>query len=422
MSSRTGAAPEPPNESALRLPQFRRYFIARICGSSAGQMQAVAVGWQVYEMTGDPLDLGIVGLCLFLPELSLALLTGHVADHFDRRRVLAIASCMDALCVLALLGLTLAGNRDTHLIFLVLLLTGTARAFQAPASFALLPNLVEPRLYANAAAWISTAWQGASIAGPALGGFLYLLGPEVTYGTCAALLLLSAFMVSIVRLVGSTIRRGVMTWHSVLAGVHFIRRHPLVLGATSLDLFAVLLGGVTALLPIYAKDILEVGPSGLGMLRSAPALGALLSAVLLLHRPIRRRAGHALLLWVGVFGLAIIVFGLSTSLWLSLAMLALAGAADMVSVIIRRVLIQVATPDEMRGRVSAIESVFIGASNELGEFRAGVMAAFIGAVPAVVFGGIGTLCVVGLWARLFPDLRRVDRLESAAPLSAGTAA
>jgi MFS family permease len=369
-------------------------------------------------MTGSPLDLGIVGLCLFLPELSLALVTGHVADHFDRRRVLALATCLDALCVLALLGLTLAGNRDTHWIFAVLLLTGTARAFQAPASFALLPNLVKPHLFANAAAWISAAWQSAAIAGPALGGFLYILGPEITYGTCAGLLLLSAFMVSIVQLVSTTLRRGVMTWNSMLAGVRFIRNHPLVLGATSLDLFAVLLGGATALLPIYAKDILEVGPSGLGILRSAPAVGALLAAVILLRWPIRRDTGRALFRWVAVFGLATIGFGLSTDLWLSLAMLALLGGADMVSVVIRRVLVQVATPDEFRGRVSAVESVFIGASNELGEFRAGVMAALFGTVPAVVIGGIGTVLVVGLWTKFFPELRDVDRIESAAPSQA----
>jgi MFS family permease len=399
----------------MRLPQFRRYFAARICGSSAGQMQAVAIGWQVYDMTGSALDLGIVGLCLFLPELSLALITGHVADHYDRRRVMALATCLDALCVLALLGLTLAGNRDTLWIFAVLLVTGTARAFLAPASFALLPNLVTPSLFANAAAWISAAWQSATIAGPALGGFLYILGPEVTYATCAGLLLLSAFLVSTVQLVSTTLRRGVMTWQTMLAGVHFIRRHPIVLGATTLDLFAVLLGGATALLPIYAKDILDVGPSGLGILRSAPAVGALCAAMIMLRWPIRRETGKALLSWVGVFGLATVVFGVSTNLWLSLAMLALLGGADMVSVIIRRVLIQVATPDEMRGRVSAVESVFIGASNELGEFRAGVMAAFVGAVPAVVLGGIGTVLIVGIWSRLFPELRRIDWLDSAAP-------
>jgi len=410
-------------ESAMRLPQFRRYFFARILGSTAGQMQAVAIGWQVYDMTGSALDLGIVGLCLFLPELSLALITGHVADHFDRRRVMGLAICLDALCVLALFLLTLSGNRDTHWIFAVLVVTGTARAFQAPASFALLPNLVQPHLFANAAAWISTAWQSAAVAGPALGGFLYLLGPQITYATCAALLGCSAFMVFTVPLAATTMKRGHMTWTSMLAGVHFIRNHPLVLGAVSLDLFAVLLGGATALLPIYAKDILDVGPSGLGILRSAPAVGALVAAVIMLRWPIRRGTGRALLYWVGIFGLATIAFGVSTNLWLSLAMLALLGGADMVSVIVRRVLIQVATPDEFRGRVSAVESVFIGASNELGEFRAGVMAAFIGAVPAVVIGGIGTVAVVAVWTKLFPQLRNVDRLESAAPPpSAGTGA
>ena len=415
-------SPDTQAESAMRLPQFRRYFAARVVGSMAGQMQAVAIGWQVYEMTGRALDLGIVGLCLFLPELSLALITGHVADHFDRRRVMGLAICLDALCVATLLALTLAGNRDTHWIFAVLVVTGTARAFQAPASFALLPNLVRPHLFANAAAWISTAWQSAAIAGPALGGFLYILGPEITYGTCAVLLACSACMVFTVQLASTSVKRGHITWTSMLAGVHFIRSHPVVLGAISLDLFAVLLGGATALLPIYAKDILDVGPSGLGILRSAPAAGALVAAVIMLRWPIRRGTGRALLYWVCVYGLATIAFGVSADLWLSLAMLALLGGADMVSVIVRRVLIQVATPDEFRGRVSAVESVFIGASNELGEFRAGVMAAWLGAVPAVVLGGIGTVAIVGLWTKFFPKLREVDRLESAAPTAgAGTA-
>ena len=375
-------------------------------------MQAVAVGWQVYDMTGRAIDLGWVGLSLFLPQLVLALITGQVADHYDRRKVLALASLLDGICIAALLALTVAGNRDPRWIFLVLVLTGSARAFQVPASFALMPNLVRPIAYSSAAAWISTAWQTASIIGPAVGGFLYVLGPVATYATCVLLLALSAGLVSTLQLAGAAQKVRGMDWSATLAGVHFIRNHSLVLGAISLDLFAVLLGGATALLPIYARDILAVGPSGLGILRSAPAVGALIAAVIMLRFPIRRNTGTALLAWVAVFGLATIAFGISSNLWLSLSMLTLLGAADMVSVIVRRVLIQLATPDEMRGRVSAVESVFIGASNELGEFRAGVSAAFFGTVPAVVIGGIGTVLVVALWARMFPTLRKVDRLES----------
>jgi len=399
-------------ESALRVPQFRLYWCARLLGSIAGQMQAVAVGWQVYDMSGRALDLGLVGLSLFFPMLALALVTGHVVDHYNRRLVLVCATLLDAVCVTALFILSFTGNHEVHWIFLVLVFTGTARAFEFPASLALMPNLVEVRLYQSAAAWSSISWQTAAIAGPPLGGFLYILGPVVTYGTCAALLLCSAVLLFLVQVRHTARGRGALTWAATLAGFHFIRMQKIVLGAISLDLFAVLLGGATALLPIYARDILAVGPSGLGILRSAPAVGALLSATVMVHYPVRREVGRALLAWIAVFGMATIAFGLSTNLILSLAMLAILGGADMVSVIIRRVLIQVATPDNMRGRVSSIEGVFIGASNELGEFRAGVMAALFGTVAAVVIGGIGTVLVVALWTRWFPQLRAVDSMES----------
>jgi MFS family permease len=409
------SAPGQSAESALRLLPFRRYWLARLIGSTADQMQAVAVGWQVYDMSGRAIDLGWVGLALFLPQLLLAPVTGYVADHFDRRRVLGIAVGIDALCVAALMFLTLGGNDSVRWILLVLLFTGCARAFHVPASFALMPNLVRPELYSNAAAWISGAWQAAAIAGPALGGFLYVVGAVETSAACTALLVVSCVMVNLVPMTAGAPSRAMPTWASTWLGVQFIRRQPVVLGAISLDLFAVLLGGATALLPIFARDILEVGPAGLGILRSAPAVGALVAAAIMLRRPIQSGTGMALLFWVAVFGMATVGFGISTNLWLSLAMLALLGGADMVSVIVRRVLVQVATPDELRGRVSAVEAVFISGSNELGEFRAGVMAAFIGAVPAVVFGGLGTVLVVALWTRLFPEMRDVDRLESVAP-------
>ena len=400
-----------PSESTFTYPSFRRYWSARLCVTLAIQMQAVAIGWQVYDLTRRPLDLGLVGLAQFLPSLGLALVTGHVADRYDRRIVMALCIIVEALCAVLFLTFTLQDGTNTPFLFGVLVLFGTARAFEFPASVALMPNLVPPRLFTNAAAWSSSAWQVATIVGPAIGGLLYAIGPEAVYGCCILMFLLSVFLVSTIRIERREREQKAATWESVVAGISFIRGQPIVLGAVSLDLFAVLLGGATALLPIYARDILHVGPWGLGLLRSAPAVGALVMALLIARRPIQRHAG-AILLWaVGVFGLSIVVFGLSHNLWLSLLVLTILGASDMISVVIRRVLVLVKTPDEMRGRVSAVESVFIGASNELGEFESGVTAAWFGVVPAVVLGGLGTLAVVGLWARIFPQLRRVDSLE-----------
>lgn len=398
-------------ESAFDSPNFRRYWAARLCVTLAVQMQAVAIGWQVYDLTRRPLDLGLVGLAQFLPALGLALLTGHVADRYDRRKVMTACIVVEAACALLFLAFTLRGGGTTAFLFGVLVVFGTARAFEFPASIALLPNLVPTRLFPNAAAWSSSSWQLATIVGPAVGGVLYVSGPQTVYAGCALM-----YAVAVVLVLGIPAARRVTdgrtaTWRSLVAGIAFIRGQPVVLGAVSLDLFAVLLGGATALLPVYARDILFVGPAGLGLLRSAPAVGALLTAIIVARRPITRRAGVILLGSVGVFGLSIVGFGLSRNLWLSLAMLFLLGASDMVSVVIRRVLVLVKTPDAMRGRVSAVESVFIGASNELGEFESGVTAAWFGVAPAVVIGGLGTLTVVGLWARLFPQLRRVDRLE-----------
>lgn len=374
-------------------------------------MQAVAVGWQVYDLTRRPLDLGLVGLVQFLPSLSLALVTGHVADRYDRRRVLGLCVAVETLCALLFLTLSVGGNTDETWLFGVLFLFGIARAFEFPASVALLPNLVPVHQLVNAAAWSSSAWQTATIVGPAVGGLLYAVGPGVVYSGCAVLFSISALLVSMLNIERVTTERKAVTWASLVAGITFIRSQPLVLGAVSLDLFAVLLGGATALLPIYARDILQVGPWGLGVLRSGPAVGALVTALVVARRPISRRAGPLLLGTVGVFGLATIGFGLSRNLWLSLGLLVLLGASDMVSVVIRRVLVLAATPDDMRGRVSAVESVFIGASNELGEFESGVTAAWFGVVPAVVLGGVGTIVVVALWARLFPQLRHVDDLS-----------
>ena len=401
----------PSSASAFTYPSFQRYWAARLCVTLAIQMQAVAIGWQIYDMTRRPLDLGLVGLAQFLPSLGLALVTGHVADRYDRRTVMALCIIVEALCAVLFLTFTLQDGTNTPFLFGVLVLFGTARAFEFPASVALMPNLVPPRLFTNAAAWSSSAWQVATIVGPAIGGLLYAIGPEAVYGCCILMFLLSVFLVSTIRIERREREQKAATWESVVAGISFIRGQPVVLGAVSLDLFAVLLGGATALLPVYARDILHVGPWGLGLLRSAPAVGALAMALLIARRPIQRHAGAILLGAVGIFGLSIVVFGLSHNLWLSLLALTILGASDMISVVIRRVLVLVKTPDEMRGRVSAVESVFIGASNELGEFESGVTAAWFGVVPAVVLGGLGTLAVVGLWVRIFPQLRRVDSLE-----------
>ncbi len=399
--------------SAFTYPSFQRYWAARLCVTLAIQMQAVAIGWQIYDITRRPLALGLVGLAQFLPSLGLALVTGHVADRYDRRIVVAICMVVEALCAVLFLTFTLQGGTGTQTLFLfgVLILFGTARAFEFPAWVALMPNLVPPRLFTNAAAWSSSAWQAATIVGPAIGGLLYAVGPEVVYGCCVLMFLLTIFLVNTIQIEQHEREQVAATWESVIAGISFIRSQPVVLGAVSLDLFAVLLGGATALLPIYARDILHVGPWGLGLLRSAPAVGALLTALIVARWPIQRHAGATLLGTVGLFGLSIVVFGLSHNLWLSLLALMILGASDMVSVVIRRVLVLVKTPDAMRGRVSAVESVFIGASNELGEFESGVTATWLGVVPAVVLGGLGTLIVVGLWAHIFPQLRQVDSLE-----------
>ena len=397
--------------SAFTYPGFQRYWAARLCVTLAIQMQAVAIGWQIYDLTRRPLDLGLVGLAQFLPSLGLALVTGHVADRYDRRTVMALCIIVEALCAVLFLTFTLQSGTNTLFLFGVLVLFGTARAFEFPASVALMPNLVPQRLFTNAAAWSSSSWQVATIVGPAIGGLLYAVGPEAVYGCCVLMFLLSVFLVNTIRIEHREREQMAATWESVIAGISFIRGQPVVLGAASLDLFAVLLGGATALLPVYARDILYVGPWGLGLLRSAPAVGALVTALIVARWPIQRHAGAILLGAVGVFGLSIVVFGLSHNLWLSLLALTILGASDMISVVIRRVLVLVKTPDEMRGRVSAVESVFIGASNELGEFESGVTAAWFGVVPAVVLGGLGTLVVVGLWARIFPQLRQVDSLE-----------
>jgi hypothetical protein len=375
-------------------------------------MQSVAVGWQIYAATGRPLDLAWVGLAQFLPAAGLSLVTGHTADRFDRRAILML--CQAALAALALgLFVTTRLGSTIGFIYVVLVGIGVARAFIGPATQSMLPTLVPVEHFGNAVAWSASFFQVATVVGPMLGGVLYAAagGAAAVYAVAGACMVAALVLVAAMRKARPGAPRAATNRASVLAGVRYVRGNPIVLGAISLDFFAVLLGGATALLPVYARDILKLGPWALGALRSAPAAGAAVVAVALARWPLKRRAGLKMLFCVAIFGAGTIVFGLSRSFALSLAALVVTGAADMVSVFVRSTLVQLATPDPMRGRVSAVNMVFIGASNELGEFESGVMAQWLGAVPSVVMGGIGTLVVVALWAWRFPRLAGVDRLE-----------
>ncbi len=376
-------------------------------------IQSVAVAWQVYDLTRDPLALGYVGLFQFLPLAIFALPAGELADRIDRRAMLAMTYIVQTVCSALFIAMTVARPHGIWPFYAVLTLFGSARAFTAPASQALLPRLVPEESFPRAVALTSSIRQTAVIVGPALGGAIYVFGPAVAYGTCVVLFIAVAVLIATLRTQNVPVAH-----HSdsgalrrVMAGIAYIRHKPVVLGAISLDLFAVLLGGATALLPIYARDILHVGPIGLGLLRSAPALGAATLGLNLARRPIGQNVGMTMFACVASFGIATIVFGLSHNFGLSLAAMVVLGASDMVSVYVRLSLVQLATPDAMRGRVSAVNYLFIGASNELGEFESGVTAAWFGTVPSVVIGGIGTLVVVGLWMLLFPELRKVNRLS-----------
>lgn len=398
----------PPSEVFLSR-DFKLYLAARWLSALGIQIQGVAVGWLVYDLTRDPLSLGLVGLAAFFPAVALALITGHTADRFERRRILLICYLITFATALSLLTVAATNYGQMALIYGLLLLFGAGRAFANPAGQALVPNLVPAEQLGHAIAWNSLVWQLATVAGPALGGLLYYGGAELAFGTAAACFLCCCVLFSAMGNRTQT-TPGDLSWSTVLAGVRFIRSRPVILGAISLDLFAVLLGGATALLPIYARDILHVGPGGLGLLRSMPALGALLVALWLVQRPLDSRVGLRLFQSVAVFGLATIGFGLSTSVLWSCLCLGVLGGADMISVFVRSTLVQFDTPDAMRGRVAAVNSVFIGASNELGEFESGAAAALMGTVRAVVAGGFGTLAVCGLWMLWFPALRHRDRI------------
>ncbi len=395
------------------LPAFVRFWWCRLIGTGAQQMLMVALGWQMYELTGSAWDLGLVGLYQFVPALALALVAGHVADRYDRRRVLAACFALQAAAALLLTVASASGGMSRAVILGVSLLFGVARAFQMPSQQSLVPQLVPASVLPRALASSSVALQCAVIGGPALGGFVYAAGASVVYGLCAALFAGATLLALAIRYQHVAPGREPTSLATLFAGVTFIWKHPAVLGAISLDLFAVLLGGATALLPIFAKDILHVGPLGLGLLRGAPAAGALLMSVWLARRPIERRVGARLFTAVAIFGGATVVFGLSTSFWLSLAALFITGGADVVSVVVRQAMVQLDTPDAMRGRVSAVNSIFIGASNQLGEFESGAMAAWLGPVGSVVLGGVGTLLVVVLWMRLFPELAKRQTLRQA---------
>jgi MFS family permease len=397
--------------AAFQNRAFMKYWLSRLASSFAAQIQTVAVGWQVYDLTRDPLDLGFVGLSQFLPALLLVLVTGAVADRFRRRTIMAISIGVEALCAVALFVFIQMEIRSAVPIFAALVVFGTARAFYGPAQQSLVPNLVPAPVLSSAIALNSIAWQFATIIGPVAGGLLYGVSAEAAYGTSAVLLIIAGILILLIPRPAQRILAEPATWERVVAGFRYIWHEKIVLGAISLDLFAVLLGGATALLPVYARDILEVGPWGLGLLRSGPAIGAIVVAVYLTTRPLRDHAGIIMFLCVGIFGLGTIVFGLSTLVWLSIAALIVMGAADMVSVYVRETLIQLWTPDPVRGRVNAVNGVFVGASNELGEFRAGISAALIGAVPAVVIGGVGTVAVTVMWMYLFPALRRARHLS-----------
>jgi MFS family permease len=375
-------------------------------------MQAVAVGWQVYEITKRPLDLGLVGLAQFLPGMVLFLVSGHAADRFNRRNLLILCDVGFATCFALLLAITLRGSVSIAAVFLVLVLLGVVRSFNGPVSRAMLPHLVPPEHFAGSVAWASGIFQGATILGPILGGLIYAFarGPVAVY-VCAALAAGVAIALTLQLPAQEKERaRPAANLSTVFEGFRYIWREKLILGAISLDLFAVLLGGAVALLPVYAREILNAGPWALGILRSAPGVGAGIMAIAIAHRPLKNRAGATMLWCVAGFGLCTVIFGVSRSFAISLLALFLVGATDMVSVIVRATLIQVKTPDEMRGRVNAVDMIFIGASNELGQFESGITAQWFGAVPAVILGGIGAIVVTGLWAWMFPQLRKVNEL------------
>ena len=404
----------------MAMPQWRElraqtsfiyFWLARLAGGMSNQMLMVAVGWHMYDLTSSAWDLGMVGLFQFVPALLMTLPAGHMADRYHRGRIFAMCMVVQAGVALALLAATQTGHATRELILGLSVVLGLVRAFQMPAQQALTPLLVPRELLPRAIAISSSGMQVAVIGGPALGGVLYTWGAETVYIACAVLLVLAFGLAQRVRYRYEPAHLSA-TWADVFAGLNFVWQHKVLLGATTLDLFAVLLGGATALLPIFARDILHTGPVGLGLLRTAPAIGALLMSGVLTRWTLERRVGHHLLGAVAVFGLATVVFGVSSSFGLSMLALIVTGAADSISVVTRLTLMQLETPEAMRGRVAAVNSIFIGASNQLGEFESGVSAAWLGAVGSVVAGGVGSVLIAGLWFKLFPALAQRDRMQT----------
>jgi MFS family permease len=389
---------------------YALFWWARVSATAASQMQAVAIGWQIYELTGSAFDLGLVGLVQFIPVVVLALVVGHVADRYERRLVVRACQLVQGAAAAALAIGSVEGGLTAGTFFAIILMIGTARAFELPSMHAMVPGLVPPALFPRAVAGSVSANQTAIIVGPAIGGMLYLAGPATVYALCAIIFATAATLVTLIRVERPAQDRRPVSLQSLFAGIAYIGGRRALLGVISLDLFAVLLGGATALLPIFARDILLTGPWGLGLLRSAPALGALSMSLFLARHPLQHRVGRIMFAAVIAFGLATIVFALSTLFPLSLVALVVLGAADAISVVIRFSLVQIETPDEMRGRVGAVNSLFVGTSNTLGEFESGVTAAWFGVVPAVLIGGIGTVLVALAWMRLFPQLATVDNM------------
>ncbi|WP_409282553.1 MFS transporter, partial [Pseudomonas putida] len=391
---------------------FLAFWLARVFTASGFQMLTVAIGWHLYQLTGNVLDLGLVGLVEFAPRVLFMLHTGHVADRYDRRKVAALCQSLQGLIALALAVGSATDNVTRELIFALAFLLGASRSFEMPATQALLPNVVPAGLFPRAVAASASATQSATIVAPAVGGFLYAFGSMWVYGPTVALYAIACVLTLSLQARGQVAQRGRASIESLLAGIRFIRSRPDILGAISLDLFAVLLGGATALLPVFAKDILLTGPMGLGLLRSAPAVGALLMSLWLARFPFQRNVGRTMFTAVGVFGVATIAFGLSTSFWFSLAVLVVLGAADMISMVIRSSFVQLETPDEMRGRVSAVNGLFIGASNQLGEFESGVTAHWFGTVPAGVLGGGGAFVVTRGGVKMLPTPAQGGRVDN----------
>ena len=398
-------------DPVLTIPSFANFWASRILSSTTFQMLSVAIGWQMYELTHDAFSLGLVGLAQFIPMVLLTLVVGQAADRFDRRKIVYLCQIVEAGMAGLLLYGTLKGWLGREQILVAAAIIGACRAFEGPTSSALLPQLVPKESLQKAISWSTTAGQTAQILGPSLGGLLFSLGPSFVYVTVTIALVLSSILTYLIRSERPVRMSEPVSLRSIFMGLLFVYRHPIILGTISLDLFAVLLGGATALLPIFAKDILHTGPWGLGLMRTAPAVGALIVSLILVYFPLRKALGLTLFGALIVFGMATMLFSLSTNLIISLIALFLIGGSDVISVVIRSSLVQMQTPNEMLGRVNAVNSLFIGTSNQLGEFESGTLAGFIGSVPAAFIGGLGTVVVAGLWMYLFPSLRKLRSLS-----------